>query len=64
MQGIEIMKKGIFYLPISIIAPANAKKFGLLMRKLIKVKCTKEQAIKFQRGVEVWLHSFYNLGAM
>ena len=28
-----------------------------------KVKVTAEQAMKAQRGVEVWLHSFFNLGA-
>jgi hypothetical protein len=29
----------------------------------VKVKITTEQAMKAQRGVEVWLHSFFNLGA-
>jgi hypothetical protein len=28
-----------------------------------KVKFTLEQATKTQRGVEVWLYSFFNLGA-
>jgi len=29
---------------------------------MIKVKFTLEQALKVQRGVEVWLYSFFNFG--
>jgi hypothetical protein len=29
----------------------------------MKVKFTLEQAMKAQRGLEVWLYSFFNLGA-
>jgi hypothetical protein len=35
MDEIEIMKIIYFFLPISIIALANARKFGLLILKLL-----------------------------